>query len=577
MAITFAVDDVAPAAAPRPTRALAASVGPHLTLGAPACAVIDTPDMHPLLAAVHTAFAEHRPLVLSPDALWLTIAQGAALHVRLHAEELRQRLVRHSGREHLQVLFPGMPASADDWAAVVAGFRAAVADVVGEGRARLLACNFSTTTPEAAVASEIVLMDVYAPYFEYDLLCVCGIPEITLLGTPEDWRTIRQRLDVVAELDLGFWTRSLVPIAEQLVATAEGRPDVAFWRDIYKPEEAYGSDRVTGWIARLFPYGGRQGRFDERNPLLDFPLGQLPPRNPKSFWYDGPGMAPDWAPRGTSQVLVHLLDRGAGGGDKDVILEGGLLGIEQDAAGRLAAVPGWLARPPTVSTAALVERLRTGPHHVEPVAASKHPPTGSLEIVTLYRELGGATLFAGAGEWRLRPMSQHQRIRVPVVEGTHFDVTRILDLPDRTTVAVAHIAGSRRFVLLRIDDLRPLSAGEEQKILVEDPAGECQTTQHTTDVPVLEGTLTAILARALDTGGATDLPLSGQTLDDVVPHWVRIPPPSEAERRARREAETADRAERRRKKAARQAELRARLVERAPPSEPDPDEGPHGT
>jgi len=34
--------------------------------------------IHPLLGAVHVAFAEHRPLVLSPDALWLTILQGVA-------------------------------------------------------------------------------------------------------------------------------------------------------------------------------------------------------------------------------------------------------------------------------------------------------------------------------------------------------------------------------------------------------------------------------------------------------------------------------------------------------------------
>jgi hypothetical protein len=164
MSITFAVDDVARAADPRPTRPLAALVGPHLALAAQASAVIEAPAVHPLLAAVHVAFAEHRPLALSPDAVWLTIAQGTALHVRLHAEELRPRLVRHQGRQRLQVEFRGVPASAEDWANVVAGFRAAVADTVGEGRARLLTCDFSTTTPEAAVASEIVLMDVYAPY-----------------------------------------------------------------------------------------------------------------------------------------------------------------------------------------------------------------------------------------------------------------------------------------------------------------------------------------------------------------------------------------------------------------------------
>jgi hypothetical protein len=152
----------------------------------------------------------------------------------------------------------------------------AVADLVGEGRARLLTCNFSTTTLEAAVASEIVLMDVYAPYFAYDVLCVCGIPEITLLGTADDWRAIRQRIDVIAELDLGFWTKSLAPIADQLVATAEGQSGPGLLaRHLQTGASVMAAIASTGWIARLFPYGGSEGRFDQRNPLPRFPARRV--------------------------------------------------------------------------------------------------------------------------------------------------------------------------------------------------------------------------------------------------------------------------------------------------------------
>ena len=53
---------------------------------------------HPVVAAAHRAFMDHRPLRLSPDAIWLMICQAAANHVNAHAEELRPRLVRHEGR-----------------------------------------------------------------------------------------------------------------------------------------------------------------------------------------------------------------------------------------------------------------------------------------------------------------------------------------------------------------------------------------------------------------------------------------------------------------------------------------------
>ena len=287
--------------------------------------------------------------------------------------------------------------------------------------------------------------------------------------------------------------------------------------------------------------------------------------------YSGPGIAPDWVPRGASQVVVHLRDRGAGGGDRDVILEGGLLGVEQDEAGRLAAVPGWLARPPAASTAALLDRLREGPHHVDEPAPSKHPVTGSLELVTIYRELSSATLFPGAREWRLRPMAEHERIAVGVAAaGQDFPVERILDLPDGTIVGVAHVSSGRRFVRLSAGTLGPLQppADSVNGITVLGEVGKRTTAQRAADVPVLDGNLTAILARALDTGGSTNLPVTGESLEDVLPGWARIPAPSEQERREAREAEQSRRQYRRSRKAARQAELRARLPDPADPRSP---------
>src|SRR5690349_14786617 len=42
---------------------------------------------------VDAAFALHYPLVLSPDDVWLCLAQGFARHVNENAEKLRERFV----------------------------------------------------------------------------------------------------------------------------------------------------------------------------------------------------------------------------------------------------------------------------------------------------------------------------------------------------------------------------------------------------------------------------------------------------------------------------------------------------
>ena len=113
---------------------------------------------------------------------------------------------------------------------------------------------FSTTGPIERAASELVLMSAMRSYFDFLLVTRCGIPEITLLGTIDDWRAIRQRAEVFAEFDLADWVEALRPVLDQFVAAAEGRVDRAFWQSIYKVSSQSGGPYVTGWINALFPY-----------------------------------------------------------------------------------------------------------------------------------------------------------------------------------------------------------------------------------------------------------------------------------------------------------------------------------
>src|ERR1043166_6958408 len=166
--VTFGVDEVEPAAAPLPVSTLGERYRDALAFGGDADAsVIAHGDTHPLLAAVGIAFAQHRPLVLSPDAVWLTIAQGVAQHVRHNAEELRARLVRHDGRKRLEVVCDALPSDAGSWRAAIGELRRVLGDEIGDGRARLFECDFSTSTEVERTVGQIVLLDAYSPYYSY--------------------------------------------------------------------------------------------------------------------------------------------------------------------------------------------------------------------------------------------------------------------------------------------------------------------------------------------------------------------------------------------------------------------------
>ena len=108
---TFSVSDVSPATTPLREVPCKEAVEALLKTAAPnrrsrsveACAryhgqLIAGVPFHPVVAAAHRAFMDHRPLCLSPDIIWLMICQGVPNHINVNADALRSRFVRHEGR-----------------------------------------------------------------------------------------------------------------------------------------------------------------------------------------------------------------------------------------------------------------------------------------------------------------------------------------------------------------------------------------------------------------------------------------------------------------------------------------------
>lgn len=210
---------------------------------------------HGLVRAVHTAYALHYPFVLTPDAVWLAIAQGFAMHVNANAERLRRKFVRHEGRLPIVIRRNDFVKGAahNPWPEAFSAFSDAIATHIGRQR-NLVVCDFTTTGPCERAASEIVLLDAMQSYFKYGVVSRCGIPEITLEGSVDDWRSIRRRARALEEYELTWWTDALGPVLDQLVDTAERRVDVPFWKAFFKHEGGSGGPWVRGWINVLFPY-----------------------------------------------------------------------------------------------------------------------------------------------------------------------------------------------------------------------------------------------------------------------------------------------------------------------------------
>jgi hypothetical protein len=292
----FAVDPVAAATKPLPTEKAKVSVERLLGTPVEACdsysaAVVRQPGFHALIAAAHLAYQHHYPLTLTPDAIWLTLAQGLANHVNLHAERLRPLLVRHADRPTVIVRRDDfVRGSAENpWAEVWPAFTAAIREYLTPEVHGLVTCGFSTTGPTERAASEVVLLDCVQSYFNYRFLSRCGIPEVSLEGAVEDWEEVHRRAGRLGQYELGWWADEVQQITAEFVAAARGRPSRAFWRAIYKQEGSSGGPYTQGWMVRLLPYlkhrefrPAREGdyssgsytpwRTDLKNPLLGRPF-----------------------------------------------------------------------------------------------------------------------------------------------------------------------------------------------------------------------------------------------------------------------------------------------------------------
>ena len=229
---------------------------------------VSSGSIHAFVEAVHMAFADHYPLTISPDHIWMCIAQGLSTHVNANADKLRKMFVSHEGKETLVVrrddFVKGNPAN--PWPEVFEEFSEQIKKHVGPATHSLLTPEFTTTGPNEKAAAQVVLMDTLKNYFEYMYETDCGIPEITLEGTLDDWKKLRVKTLSLAQYDLDWWIKALKPVLDQFVEAASGKVDVEFWNDMYKRNGASGGPYITGWIITLFPYLS-QGR--RRNPYLE--------------------------------------------------------------------------------------------------------------------------------------------------------------------------------------------------------------------------------------------------------------------------------------------------------------------
>ena len=224
----------------------------------------------PFFSTLVTAYANHMSVTLSPDMVWLLISQGFARYVDEHAEELRSLFVDHDGKMGLFVEGNDILFDNADWPKLIGAFASQIEENTKGGIAQVITADFSTTGPVERVASQITLMKSMEHYFEYEYdVPICGIPSITLKGTPEDWQRVLEKAKKLSQYGLDGWVKELEPILAEFIRAAEGHPNQRFWQCIVKKiredelmraaGDGCGDETETeptildGWFLKLYP------------------------------------------------------------------------------------------------------------------------------------------------------------------------------------------------------------------------------------------------------------------------------------------------------------------------------------
>ena len=225
---------------------------------------------HGFIAAANAAYDGHYPLVISPDMIWLLIAQGFAIHVKENAEALRGKFVAHKGKVELEVEGDGFVRgfAGNDWEGVFGEFSAQIRMHIGKSAHESIAPAFSTTGIVEKAAFEITLLNAMQEYFSYTLLTRCGIPEFQLLGSVNDWKKVYEHAETLCKYDLSWWASGLLPLLEEFVYASQSRSNPSFWSNFYKRINGSGGPFLTGNIVYLFPYLLRTSGKYRRNEML---------------------------------------------------------------------------------------------------------------------------------------------------------------------------------------------------------------------------------------------------------------------------------------------------------------------
>ena len=106
---------------------------------------------------------------------------------------------------------------------------------------------------------------------------MCGIPYVNLEGTIEDWRKIRDKINILSNYDYP-WVSKLDEIMNEFINAKEGNINQEFWKTMVRYRTGnsfYDPTQYSGWFVNFFPYDKFGDPYKQFIPTENTPAKEL--------------------------------------------------------------------------------------------------------------------------------------------------------------------------------------------------------------------------------------------------------------------------------------------------------------
>ncbi len=204
-------------------------------------------QINPFILSILKAFADHKSVEINPSHLqYCIISSYSSFCNKFEARPLDKVLIHmplNTSMEESDTVEYGK-----QWEKSIEG----IVDDINKHTGTQMNERMSCASQTDYIANSVAVMECMKNTFDYQVITMCGIENIRLLGNKADWQILIDCLPDSKNPIINWWKDCITFIVKKFMDVFDGNADLEFFNSIIKWFSISGSIPLTGWILMFF-------------------------------------------------------------------------------------------------------------------------------------------------------------------------------------------------------------------------------------------------------------------------------------------------------------------------------------